>query len=61
MPKVIKGNLNDAANKILQGISIETTNINENTEETKKILKRKKKTQKRREKILMRLNSSMNF
>ena len=51
MPKVIKGNLNDAANKILQGISIET----------KKILKRKKKTQKRREKILMRLNSSMNF
>ena len=32
MPKVIKGNLNDAANKILQGISIETTNINENTE-----------------------------
>ena len=25
MPKVIKGNLNDAANKILQGISVETT------------------------------------
>ena len=50
MPKVIKGNLNDAANKILQGISIETTNINENTEETKKNTKAKKEnTEKKRE------------
>ena len=50
MPKVIKANLNDAANKILQGISIETTNINENTEETKKNTKAKKEnTEKKRE------------